>query len=334
MSGLTYVSNVPAQTSRHEAARKPVRVILRVLACTQKQESAEVIRKSLFVGGIAAAVVIVGAIVASSDDSSTATASVATPPPTASATNPPAPAASAPVTVPSSAPAKVEPRTTTVTSVVDGDTVETTDSTGAKLTIRIIGIDAPEMGSCEGAAAAVAMSAIALNHPVTLQLGGDGEDLDKYGRSLRFVDVTDTSIDAGLNLIQQGHAIARYDSRDGYGRHTREDAYIAADAAAPDYLCTPAPIQEPAPAADPNENHDTDVSVAPDPAPAPEPAPAAEPQPESAPAPAPQPAAAPAPSAYYANCDAARAAGAAPLYAGQPGYSTKLDRDKDGVACE
>ena len=199
------------------------------------------IRKSLFVGGIAAAVVIVGAIVASSDDSSTATASVATPPPTASATNPPAPAASAPVTVPSSAPAKVEPRTTTVTSVVDGDTVETTDSTGAKLTIRIIGIDAPEMGSCEGAAAAVAMSAIALNHPVTLQLGGDGEDLDKYGRSLRFVDVTDTSIDAGLNLIQQGHAIARYDSRDGYGRHTREDAYIAADAAAPDYVCTPAP---------------------------------------------------------------------------------------------
>lgn len=37
---------------------------------------------------------------------------------------------------------------------------------------------------------------------------------------------------------------------------------------------------------------------------------------------------------YYANCDAARAAGAAPLYQGQPGYSTKLDRDRDGIACE
>lgn len=37
---------------------------------------------------------------------------------------------------------------------------------------------------------------------------------------------------------------------------------------------------------------------------------------------------------YYANCDAVRAAGAAPLYQGQPGYSTKLDRDRDGVACE
>ncbi|OBA73813.1 excalibur calcium-binding domain-containing protein [Gordonia sp. 852002-10350_SCH5691597] len=39
-------------------------------------------------------------------------------------------------------------------------------------------------------------------------------------------------------------------------------------------------------------------------------------------------------SAYYASCAAARAAGAAPLYSGQPGYSSKLDRDGDGVACE
>ncbi|MGV0745443.1 excalibur calcium-binding domain-containing protein [Mycolicibacterium sp. XJ870] len=36
----------------------------------------------------------------------------------------------------------------------------------------------------------------------------------------------------------------------------------------------------------------------------------------------------------YPNCAAARAAGVAPLYAGQPGYSSKLDRDGDGVACE
>jgi len=37
---------------------------------------------------------------------------------------------------------------------------------------------------------------------------------------------------------------------------------------------------------------------------------------------------------YYANCTAARAAGAAPIYSGQPGYRTALDGDKDGVACE
>jgi hypothetical protein len=36
----------------------------------------------------------------------------------------------------------------------------------------------------------------------------------------------------------------------------------------------------------------------------------------------------------FPNCAAARAAGAAPLYRGGPGYSSKLDRDDDGVACE
>jgi hypothetical protein len=37
---------------------------------------------------------------------------------------------------------------------------------------------------------------------------------------------------------------------------------------------------------------------------------------------------------HYRNCAEARAAGAAPLYQGQPGYSPHLDRDNDGVACE
>ncbi|WP_052410086.1 thermonuclease family protein [Paenibacillus durus] len=37
---------------------------------------------------------------------------------------------------------------------------------------------------------------------------------------------------------------------------------------------------------------------------------------------------------YYKNCTAVRNAGAAPIYAGEPGYSRKLDRDGDGVACE
>ena len=40
------------------------------------------------------------------------------------------------------------------------------------------------------------------------------------------------------------------------------------------------------------------------------------------------------PSAYYRNCSEARAAGAAPVYAGDPGYARRLDRDGDGVGCE
>jgi hypothetical protein len=38
--------------------------------------------------------------------------------------------------------------------------------------------------------------------------------------------------------------------------------------------------------------------------------------------------------AYYANCTEARAAGAAPILRGEPGYRSGLDRDDDGVACE
>ena len=38
--------------------------------------------------------------------------------------------------------------------------------------------------------------------------------------------------------------------------------------------------------------------------------------------------------AYFPNCDAARAAGVAPIYADEPGYRFELDGDGDGIACE
>ncbi len=37
---------------------------------------------------------------------------------------------------------------------------------------------------------------------------------------------------------------------------------------------------------------------------------------------------------YYENCDEARAAGAAPVYVGEPGYGPHLDANHDGVGCE
>ncbi|MFI6866127.1 excalibur calcium-binding domain-containing protein [Nocardia sp. NPDC050406] len=39
-------------------------------------------------------------------------------------------------------------------------------------------------------------------------------------------------------------------------------------------------------------------------------------------------------SVYYKNCAAARAAGAAPLHRGEPGYRSELDADGDGTACD
>ena len=52
----------------------------------------------------------------------------------------------------------------------------------------------------------------------------------------------------------------------------------------------------------------------------------------TAPAPVPKPGTAP--TIHYANCTAVRAAGAAPILRGEPGYSSALDRDGDGIACE
>lgn len=65
-------------------------------------------------------------------------------------------------------------------------------------------------------------------------------------------------------------------------------------------------------------------------APAPAPVqPAQQPAQQPAPAPAPAPA-----HVHYRNCREAKAAGAAPIYRGEPGYAPHLDRDGDGIACE
>jgi len=195
--------------------------------------------------------------------------------------------------------------TVTVINVIDGDTVDL--STGER--VRIIGIDTPEVGDCGADVAAARLTELVLNQPVVVT-GGARDDVDRYGRILRYVDTS--AGDAGRYLIGEGYAIARYDSRDGYGGHPREADYVALDEATPNYEC--APPTTPAPV----------VTAAP--------RPVLTPAPTAAPAPVVTPA--PAPSVSYANCDAVRAAGAAPIHIGDPGYSTKLDRDRDGIGCE
>lgn len=65
-----------------------------------------------------------------------------------------------------------------------------------------------------------------------------------------------------------------------------------------------------------------------------EPVPAAEPAPEPQLVEEPQAPAPVAENVYYKNCTEARAAGVTPIYAGEPGYRSALDRDNDGIACE
>ena len=77
----------------------------------------------------------------------------------------------------------------------------------------------------------------------------------------------------------------------------------------------------------------TNQTPPPAPAEAAPPAPVVPPAPAEAAQPVPAPVV-PAPAPYYQNCSAVRAAGAAPIRVGQPGFQSKFDRDGDGVGCE
>jgi endonuclease YncB( thermonuclease family) len=113
-----------------------------------------------------------------------------------------------------------------VTGVVDGDTVVV--SPGGQ--VRVIGIDTPERGQRCYSEATEALKKLVLNKWVQI-VSGKTENRDRYHRLLRYVDVD--GVDAGRFMIEHGFAIARYDSRDGYGLHPRETDYVALDLATP-----------------------------------------------------------------------------------------------------
>ena len=108
---------------------------------------------------------------------------------------------------------------TTVTRVIDGDTVEIASGKH----VRLIGVDTPERGTCGFAHATEAMRRMVEGREVTLVNPASVQDLDSYERLLRYVDVADK--DAGLTQIRAGRGVARYDSRDGYDEHPREERY-------------------------------------------------------------------------------------------------------------
>ena len=118
-------------------------------------------------------------------------------------------------------------------SIVDGDTIDVT-SDHAHERVRIVGIDTPERGRCGYTEASQALADLIAGQQVELVEGAQ-DNRDRYGRLLRYVNVGTT--DAGLELIEQGFAIARYDSRDGYGPHTREGTYVTADQRTTNYDC-------------------------------------------------------------------------------------------------
>lgn len=190
-------------------------------------------------------------------------------------------------------------------AVSDGDTLNMTG-----IAIRLHGIDAPELNqNCTrsgqpwacGRDASTKLSQLVGGREIRCQQ----RDVDKYGRIVATCTVGTADLSAAM--VEAGLAVA-------LPQFT--DQYVAAETRArqSDVGIWASDFQRPA------EYRAANPAVRPKAALLPR---------------AHQPLARPSPSVvYYGNCAAVRAAGAAPLYRGQPGYRPEMDGDGDGIACE
>ena len=139
--------------------------------------------------------------------------------PTATPAPSPKPAPTEPA-APTVAPTPTDARFTEaqVIEVVDGDTIKVLVA-GAKLTLRYIGIDTPEMSAADGAAARA--QNIALVSGRTVRLEQDVSATDPYGRLLRYVWVGDLLVNAELVRLGYARAVA-------YPPDTKNQAQFAA----------------------------------------------------------------------------------------------------------
>ncbi len=201
-----------------------------------------------------------------------------------------------------------------VASVTDGDTIKV-NIDNQVTTIRLIGLDTPETNhpskpvECFGREATAKMQSLIGAKTVRLESDSTQDNIDKYGRLLRYVYTTDGENVAHL-MIKNGYAYEytyylpyKYQSEFKQAeQHARDNklGLWAPDACAGSSTSTQSPsaYQSQAFAANPDDQSQ------------------------------------PATNVYYRNCSAARAAGAAPVYIGEPGYGVHLDRDRDGIGCE
>lgn len=202
-----------------------------------------------------------------------------------------------------------------VVSITDGDTIKV-DINGAVETIRFIGMDTPETKDprkpvqCFGREATSKMQSYVQSKRVRLEVDSSQGDRDKYGRLLRYV-FTEAGLNVAYEMIRQGYA-HEYTYRTPYKYQVQfKKAEKSAKSSGAglwaastcggvtDQQYTSTPKAAPRSSSTLNSTAPSSVS-----------------------------------SVYYKNCAAARAAGAAPVYRGQPGYGAHLDRDADGIGCE
>lgn len=189
--------------------------------------------------------------------------------------------------------------------VVDGDTL---DLTG--LSVRLLGIDAPEHEqTCRRTDQSWACGKDAAAKLATLTAGRtvrcEQQATDPYGRIVARCFVNER--DLGQDLVDAGLAIALPDF---------SDRYIAAEARARaghvgiwgSEFERPSEYRahHPRKTTPPRQASRRDTTAP----------------------------AFPTTPVFFRNCSEARAAGAAPIYRGQPGYRSEMDGDGDGIACE
>ncbi|BBG05059.1 excalibur calcium-binding domain-containing protein [Pseudonocardia autotrophica] len=195
-----------------------------------------------------------------------------------------------------------------VSQIIDGDTIVL----AAGDRVRVLGIDSCESGTSGGLAATIAARDALRGKTVTLR-AEPGVDRDRHDRLLRYVEAPGVG-DFGRYMVSHGTHTGVYD-----GRNDAASTYLASlRALGAERSCGAELSTRQQPAA-----------RAPAPVDAPAPAPPRTASPPAAPAPARAPA-----GEAFKNCAAARAAGAAPVHRGQPGYGPHLDRDNDGIGCE
>ena len=112
----------------------------------------------------------------------------------------------------------------TVVEVVDGDTIRVEGPDGAA-TVRLIGINSPEIGECFYEQAANGLRFFTDVEGV--RLVRDVSDTDQYDRLLRFVESPD-GVDIGAELVEAGFAVSRRYEPDT----ARNDTYDRLQAAA------------------------------------------------------------------------------------------------------
>lgn len=209
-----------------------------------------------------------------------------------------------------------------VTNIVDGDTFDV-EINGKEERVRLLLVDTPETKDPDKPVQPFGPEATEFAEKTLsgkeVKLEFDGPERDKYDRLLVYLWIGDKIFNQ--MLLEEGLARIAYVYDPPYKHY---DAFVETEEKAkkekkgvwsiPEYVT--------------NDGFNEKIVALKNS----EPKPKEEPKQEQKQEPKQQPAQQA--NVYYKNCSEARAAGAAPIYRGEPGYRPALDRDNDGIACE